>query len=126
MGLLHRPTYFAAFVWWFSTGAVLLLVGRFGPLRSLSPGLRGVLVAAALPCLVLSADDTTVGAAYLAFTATILLWAAQEIPSWQAGHRPHHGNVPPAFADGNGSARRCLRSCTTRSRCWCAARWSWR
>lgn len=85
------PPIFAAFVWWFSTGAVLLLVGRSGRFDRFRPVSAVCLVAAALPCLVLSADDTTVGAAYLAFTATILLWAAQEIAflaGWVTGPHP--------------------------------------
>ena len=87
------PPVYAAFVWWFSTGAVLLLVGRsrrFDLVRMVS---AAGLVAIALAGLVLSANDTSVGAAYMAFTSTILLWAAQEIAflaGWVTGPRPQH------------------------------------
>lgn len=85
------PLTFAAFVWWFATGAVLLLVGlaaRFEGLRivtavaSLGAGLYG---------LSASAGDISVGGAYMAFSATLLIWAAQEIgflAGWITGPRP--------------------------------------
>lgn len=85
------PPIYAAFVWWFSTGAVLLLVGRsgrFGLSRAfLAPGL----LAGSLGGLSLTAGDTSVGGAYTAFTCTILLWGAQEIAflaGWLTGPRP--------------------------------------
>jgi putative photosynthetic complex assembly protein 2 len=85
------PPIYAAFVWWFSTGAVLLLVGpsrRFEPFRVVA---AAILTAAALTGLVISANGTGVGAGYAAFTSTILLWAAQEIAflaGWVTGPRP--------------------------------------
>ena len=85
------PPVYAAFVWWFSTGAVLLLVGRWGRsdlLRMISA--IGLTVAALLG-LRATAGETGVGAAYGAFTSTILLWAAQEIAflaGWVTGPRP--------------------------------------
>jgi putative photosynthetic complex assembly protein 2 len=85
------PPVCAAFVWWFSTGAVLLLVGRsrrFDLLRLVS---AAGLTAAALLGLVLTASNTGVGAAYMAFISAILLWAAQEIAflaGWVTGPRP--------------------------------------
>jgi putative photosynthetic complex assembly protein 2 len=85
------PPIFAAFVWWFSTGAVLLLVGRSGRFDRFRLVAAAGLTAAALPGLMFSADDTFAGAAYLAFTATVLLWAAQEIAflaGWVTGPNP--------------------------------------
>ena len=85
------PPIYAAFIWWFSTGAVLLLVGRWGR----SDGLRAVsaasLLVGSLFGLALTANDVSVGAAYIAFTCTILLWGAQEIAflaGWLTGPRP--------------------------------------
>ncbi len=86
------PPVYAAFVWWFSTGAVLLLVGRAGriePLTVVDRGWRWWL--ASLCGLAFSAGDTSVGGAYIAFTSTILLWGAQEIAflsGWVTGPRP--------------------------------------
>lgn len=97
------PPVFAAFVWWFATGAVLLLVGlssRFHPLRLATAG--GFLVAA-LYGLATSASDTTVFGAYAAFSSTLLLWAAQEIAflaGWLTGPRPL-----PCPADARGVRR---------------------
>ena len=84
------PPIYAAFIWWFSTGAVLLLVGRarrFEILRAVSA--TGLLLGSLLG-LALTANDTTVGAAYAAFSCTILLWGAQEIAflaGWLTGPR---------------------------------------
>ena len=73
------PPIYAAFIWWFSTGAVLLLVGRSGRFEGLrAVGAAGLLLGS-LPGLAVTANDTSVGAAYAAFSCTILLWGAQEI-----------------------------------------------
>jgi putative photosynthetic complex assembly protein 2 len=85
------PPIYAAFVWWFSTGAVLLLVGRAGRFEILRAFLGGSMLAGSLAGLALSAGDTSVGGAYTAFTCTILLWGAQEIAflaGWLTGPRP--------------------------------------
>jgi putative photosynthetic complex assembly protein 2 len=85
------PPVYAAFIWWFSTGAVLLLVGgarRFVPLQVT---IAVFLVAGSLCGLAFSAGDTSVGGAYVAFSSTILLWGAQEIAflsGWVTGPRP--------------------------------------
>jgi putative photosynthetic complex assembly protein 2 len=89
MGSYLIPPVYAAFVWWFSTGAVLLLVGRG------SGGVLKVIAAAALLLaglygVAVSADDASVGGAYAAFTGTVLLWGAQEIAflaGWVTGPR---------------------------------------
>lgn len=85
------PPIYAAFVWWFSTGAVLLLVGRSGRFGLSRAFLALGLLAGALGGLALTAGDTSVGGAYTAFTCTILLWGAQEIAflaGWLTGPRP--------------------------------------
>ncbi len=85
------PPVYAAFIWWFSTGAVLLLVGcarRFVPLQVT---IAAFLVAGSLCGLAFSAGDASIGGAYIAFTSTILLWGAQEIAflsGWVTGPRP--------------------------------------
>lgn len=85
------PPIYAAFIWWFSTGAVLLLVGlssRFDPLR-ISAAI--LLFGGALFGIGVTAGDTTVTAAYAAFTFAILVWGAQEIAflaGWITGPRP--------------------------------------
>lgn len=85
------PPIYAAFVWWFSTGAVLLLVGRSGRAYVLRIGFATGLLASSLSGLTLSANDTGVAGAYTAFTSTVLLWGAQEIAflaGWVTGPRP--------------------------------------
>ena len=85
------PPIYAAFIWWFSTGAVLLLVGRSGLSDIWRAGSAAGLVVASLLGLALTANETGVGAAYAAFTCAILLWGAQEIAflaGWVTGPRP--------------------------------------
>ena len=93
------PPIYAAFVWWFSTGAVLLLVGRSGRFDLLRVGCATGLLAASLSGLALSGNDTSVAGAYAAFTSTILLWGAQEIAflaGWVTGPRPQRCPVGAA------------------------------
>ncbi len=85
------PPIYAAFVWWFSTGAVLLLVGRSGQFDGLRVVSSVSLLMGSLSGLVLTSGDLSVGGAYMAFTCTILLWGAQEIAflaGWVTGPRP--------------------------------------
>ncbi|MET0970378.1 MAG: putative photosynthetic complex assembly protein PuhE [Tardiphaga sp.] len=85
------PPLYAAFVWWFSTGAVLLLVGRAGGSLALKVVCTAGLAASGLYALAVTANDVSVGGAYAAFTGTILLWGAQEIAflaGWVTGPRP--------------------------------------
>ncbi|MGA7809641.1 putative photosynthetic complex assembly protein PuhE [Bradyrhizobium sp.] len=82
---------YAAFVWWFSTGAVLLLVGRSGRSDTLRMISASSLLLASLPGLALTANDTGISSAGAAFSCTILLWGAQEIAflaGWLTGPRP--------------------------------------
>lgn len=91
MGAYLTPTVYAAFVWWFSTGAVLLLVARVGRGNALKLSSAGALLLAGLYAIAISSDDTSVSGAYAAFTGTILLWGAQEIAflaGWVTGPRP--------------------------------------
>lgn len=97
------PPIYAAFVWWFSTGAVLLLVGRTGRSESMRGIVAAGLLAGSLGGLALTAGDASVFGAYAAFTCTILLWGAQEIAflaGWVTGPRPE-----PCPADARGLRR---------------------
>jgi putative photosynthetic complex assembly protein 2 len=81
MTLLSHPAVvalFALFVWWFSTGIVLYLVGW--RLRASRRSLLGaaVLFAAALYGLALSSANTRVIGAYTAFACALLVWGTQE------------------------------------------------
>ena len=85
------PPVYAAFIWWFSTGAVLLLVGCARRFVWLQVAIAAFLVAGSLCGLAFSAGDASIGGAYIAFTSTILLWGAQEIAflsGWVTGPRP--------------------------------------
>ena len=113
------PPIYAAFVWWFSTGAVLLLVGRAGRFEVLLRVYGGLhfwwrdrsAVSRSAPA------DTSVEGAYTAFTCTILLWGAQEIAflsGWVTGPRPER--CPARLRDGEASRSwHCWRSYITSS-----------
>jgi putative photosynthetic complex assembly protein 2 len=103
MALYLGPPIYAAFVWWFSTGAVLLLVGSVGQSRSLRMVFAVGLLTIALCGLSVVSADTSVAAAYMAFSCIICLWGAQEIAflsGWLTGPRPE-----PCPADVTGFIR---------------------
>lgn len=94
---------YALFVWWFTTGLVLLLVLRRR--AAVRVGLAGA--AALFPvCLYLlarSSGQAGVGGVYLAFTAAIVLWGTQELgflTGFLTGPRPR-----PCPPDVSGAAR---------------------
>lgn len=69
---------FALFVWWFTTGLVLLVVLR--P-RMVVPSLvvAAILLPVSLYVLMLAAHATSIAGAYVAFSAAIVVWGTQEI-----------------------------------------------
>lgn len=73
------PALYALFVWWFSTGLILLLDGL--PRRTFRWSLLGatVVLAVALFALAESSQLTTRAAAYVAFTSAIGIWAWNEM-----------------------------------------------
>ncbi len=97
------PVLFALFVWWFSTGLVLLLDGL--PRHQRYRSLLGTTVVAvvALAVLGLTASQTSVAAAYAAFVAAIAVWGWHEL-AFLLGMvtGPRRTSCPP----GTGQARR--------------------
>lgn len=81
---------FAIFVWWFSTGLVLLLnrLSRTG-VRT-SQALSTAVAALALVGLSHTASQTSLSGAYCAFTCALLVWGWQEVSflsGWVTGPR---------------------------------------
>ena len=70
---------YALFVWWFSTGLVLLMVLR--KRRALQASLIGaaLLFPVCLVVLAKSSGQANVAGVYTAFTAAIVLWGTQEV-----------------------------------------------
>jgi putative photosynthetic complex assembly protein 2 len=70
---------YSLFVWWFATGLVFLVVLRRP--AGLRAGLIGAAALFPLALLVLAKASlmTSVGGAYLAFTAAVALWGTQEV-----------------------------------------------
>lgn len=73
------PVAFAAFVWWFSTGIVLLLDGL--PTRSFrwSLAISTLLAGVGLAGLIKSAAADGVMASYVAFASAVLVWGWHEL-----------------------------------------------
>lgn len=98
---------YVLFVWWFSTGAVLLLVGASTQHDGWLKGGSLALFAAALAGIAASGRDSGPSGAYCAFTCAILLWGAVEISllaGWITGPRP----------------QACPRNCAPADRIWYA------
>jgi putative photosynthetic complex assembly protein 2 len=70
---------FALLLWWFSTGAVLYVVGL--PKRTFGRSMTAVTILAllALVGVVVSSNDATTLGAYCAFTCALLVWAWHEM-----------------------------------------------
>lgn len=89
---LTLPVLFAVFVWWFSTGLILLLDGLPRTTFRWSLVVSSTLAAAALIALQCTADDGGIAAAYCAFTCALLVWGWHELSfltGWITGPRRH-------------------------------------
>ncbi|WP_140421889.1 putative photosynthetic complex assembly protein PuhE, partial [Rhodomicrobium vannielii] len=73
------PAFYALFLWWFSTGAILYLDGL--PRRTFKWSMIGAaaVTAGAFYGLDQSSDDSSIGGTYAAFTCGLLIWAWQQI-----------------------------------------------
>jgi putative photosynthetic complex assembly protein 2 len=84
------PVLFAVFVWWFSTGIVLLLDGLPRTTFRWSHLLSSLLALGALAGLVHTAPQTTPAGAFCAFTCALLVWGWHELSfltGWVTGPR---------------------------------------
>lgn len=70
---------YALFVWWFSTGLVMWVVGLPRRTHPWSLLFVTLLMVASLFGLSAAADDPGAGGAYWAFTCAVLIWAWQEV-----------------------------------------------
>ncbi len=73
--LYGLPALFALFVWWFSTGAIMILNGLPRQSFPWSMGGASIVLVGALVVLRDSAADASATGAYTAFTAALLAWA---------------------------------------------------
>jgi putative photosynthetic complex assembly protein 2 len=72
------PVLYVLFTWWFLTGAVLYVIGLPRTTARWTMAAATAILAAALLVLWQVADATTAGAAYVAFTAALLVWGWHE------------------------------------------------
>lgn len=107
MSTLAIAAAYVLFVWWFSTGAVLLLVGLSARHDLLLKAGTAALAAGSLAGIAASSGNTGATGAYCAFTCAILLWGAVEISllaGWVTGPRPERCPADVAGADRVGFA----------------------
>jgi len=76
---ITAPLLFAAFIWWFSTGAILWLDRRPRETFGWSFGAASVIAIGALIALFVSADSESASSAYIAFSAAIAVWGWHEM-----------------------------------------------
>ena len=86
------PIFFALFVWWFSTGAILYLDGL--PVRTFKWSMLAATLLFGLSFYGLweTGDDTSIAGAYMAFAAALACWAWHEISFYMGyvtGPRQH-------------------------------------
>ena len=96
MSSLWVAVTFAVFMWWFSTGLVLLLDTLPRTTFRWSQLLSSLLALAALAALAHTAQQTTLAGAYCAFTSALLLWGWHELSfltGWITG--PRRTALPP-------------------------------
>lgn len=79
LAAIVQPLLFAAFLWWFSTGAILWLDRRPRETFGWSLACAGVIAIAAGVVVGLTASRTDVAAAYLGFIAAIAIWGWHEM-----------------------------------------------
>jgi len=90
MDSLWVAALFAVFIWWFSTGLVLLLDTLPRNTFRWSRLLSSLLAVAALVGLVQTAGQTSLAATYCAFSCALLVWAWHELSfltGWVTGPR---------------------------------------
>lgn len=84
------PAVFAVFIWWFSTGVVILLDGMPHRTFRWSLVISSMVALASLIGLAHTADQSSVSGAYCAFTCALLLWGWHELSfltGWITGPR---------------------------------------
>lgn len=94
------PVLFAVFVWWFSTGLILLLDNLPHRTFRWSLFVSSLLAASALTALAHTANQTGASAAYCAFTCALLVWGWHELSfltGWVTG--PRKTATPPGASD---------------------------
>ncbi len=99
------PALFAVGIWWFSTGAILFLVGLPRRTYRACLAVASVLSAASLYGLAATAHDPSVTGAYLAFGCGILVWGWHEIAFLTGAVTGP--NIKPALQETTGWRRFC-------------------
>lgn len=76
---LSSPLLFAAFLWWFSTGAILWLDQRPRETFGWSFAAASIIAVGAIIAIFASAGQDSIGSAYVAFSAAVAIWGWHEM-----------------------------------------------
>ena len=79
LAAIASPLLFAAFIWWFSTGAILWLDRRPRETFGWSLAAATIIAFGAILALVFTADVESTASAYIAFSAAIAIWGWHEM-----------------------------------------------
>ena len=79
MGDVLAPALYALFLWWFGTGAILLIDRLSRPTRRMTMALASVAALIALVAINATSGERTLAAALCAFTSTIIIWGWHEL-----------------------------------------------
>ena len=88
------------FVWWFATGAILLLDGLPRHTYRWTIGIATALTGVAFAAVVASAPATSASAAYVGFICAIVIWGWNEIAFLMGGITGPRRSICPADAKG--------------------------
>jgi putative photosynthetic complex assembly protein 2 len=100
MSELILPALYAMFIWWFTTGLIVWLDGLHASTYRWSMAGATLVGVAALYALSRTAGDTSVAAAYCAFTSAVLVWGWIEV-AFLLGYvtGPRREASPPGASD---------------------------
>lgn len=73
------PAFYALFLWWFGTGAILLIDRLSRPTRLMTMALASIAAVAAVVAIGATSGERTLSAALCAFTSTIVIWGWHEL-----------------------------------------------
>lgn len=79
MGDVLAPALYALFLWWFGTGAILLIDRLSRPTRRMTMALATIAAVVALVAIHATSGERTLAAALCAFTSTIIIWGWHEL-----------------------------------------------
>lgn len=92
------PVFYAIFIWWFTTGLIVVVYGRSRPVQKIAFGLATILLAAALTGILVTRHESSTFAVYAGVSCGVVIWGwhvASYYLGFVTGRRPAD-DPPPA------------------------------